>query len=304
MPPKKRKQDSGSDKNTNPSKRISKVEREKLICKKKLDKLDREESLKREDRFSSEEKKLLLDAYNEHGFKVFQDTKLLHQYLPNRREVDLNGLVQRLKTSLQANFDTTRSEQPLDKWQKLCQQLMSNYARNHKVNLDDVVSEALMAEAREVSETNNEETSHMSPRGSNDESCHKPDYSKLLESFAHLLMGKFPENMSAANAQLSMKLFEHINNVVSSFDFQTTFSSLQEGAWLESVAEEGRMRQESALRGLQEIDGITKKRPSLRDIDRSVDMKALCLELPKIKRITDVLNPLHLNELLVKSLME
>lgn len=286
MAPRKRKQTSGEP----TKKRMTKADREKLICKKKLDALEIEESLAKEDRFDAAERERLLDAYNESGFQVFQDMKLLQRYFPNRRENDLKGLVQRLRSSLQANSDDDTADVTLDEWQKLCQNLMGSFARDKKANFDDALADALTIAADDINPTicdNNE-----------------PNNPDLLRSFAQLLRGKFPDNMTPANAAVSMKLFEHINGLLNSINVYSTFPSLADGRWLESANDEARRRQEMALKGLGEIDGLIKKCPTLRDIRDSSNIEALCLELPKIKRITEVLNPLHIDESLASTLMD
>lgn len=296
MAPRKRGPSIDSGQSDKSVKRISKTEVEKLICKKKLDKLEEEESQIREDRFNNSERRSLLDAYNIHGFQVFQDTKLLHHYLPNRRECDLKGLVLRLRSSLNPhNSNIEGQSDHVDDWQKLCQQFMGNFAKDRKVNLDDVLSDALAALAEEES---------IDSKISEPSSDIRPNYSILLKSFAHLLMGKFPDNLSPIDAQLSMNLFDHVNKVVDSFDLKSALVSLEDGTWLETSMAQRRQRQETALLGLDEIDGKTKKSPTLRDLEKNRYIEALCLELPKIKRITDVLNPLFINESLLSTLMD
>lgn len=290
-------------------KRISKTETEKLICKKKLDALELEETRVKEDRFSPPERVQLLEAYNESGYNVFQDTKLLHKYLPNRKESDLKGLVQRLKTSLQQTNNITGSvdgrphEHYLEDWQKVCQNLLGNFAKDKKINLDDILPDALADEAAEL------ETKERLTRTTTNEDETGPDnsranYPKLLKSFAQLLMGKFPDCMTPINAQLLMRMFDHVNSLVDSCDLSAISDHLAGGIWLETSIEERKQQQESALKGLNEYDWTTKKCPTFKDLEKSQHIEALCLELPKIKRITDVLNPLRLNESLLSSLME
>lgn len=289
-------------------KRISITDRERLICKKKLDALELEETRIKDDRFSPAERVRLLDAYHKEGYNVFQDTKLLHKYLPNRKESDLKGLVQRFKTSIQAsNAEGSESEKSLehslDEWQKLCQQLLGNFAKDKKINLDDIIPDALMDEAGELDTHKRISTTTASQHeeGSDDQ---RPDYPKLLKSFAQLIMGKFPDSMSPINAQLSIRMFEHVNSLVDSRDLTSISNCLESGTWLEATIEQRRQRQELALKGLSEFDWTTKKCPTVRDLERNQYIEALCLELPKIKRITDVLNPLRVNESLVSTLME
>jgi len=291
MPPRKRK--ISPDKASGPSKvkRVTKSDLEKLICKKKLDALELEESQSKEDRFSIIERRLLLDAYNENGFQVFQDTSLLHRYLPNRRERDLKGLIHRLRTSFQV--DATRLN-PLDGWQKLCHQLLSSFAKDKRVNLDDVLAEALVIEPDKSGPD----------EASAQQNDLEPDYPKLLASFASLLMGKFPDNMSAANAHLSMRLFDHIESVVGTLNLKTACASLENGTWLDEVKEQRSQRLTMANMGLEELDRQMKKCITVRDLERDRNIEALCLELPKIKRIAEVLNPLHIDESLVRTLMD
>lgn len=297
MAPKKRKtitpvpQESTEE---NPVKRMSKVDRERRICQKKLNALEKSESTT-DDRFNSAEKERLLEAYNKHGFQVFQDLKLLHQFYPNRRENDLKGLIQRLRTGLQSTVES--KDDAIEEWQRLCQNLMGNFARHKRVNLDDVLSDALLlvADEREAQERNNVKISH-----TNDAKL--PNYAELLRSFAQLLSGKFPDNMTPANARISMKLFDHINRLADSVDLKT-LSALTDGSWLKSATEERRKRLEMASEGLKELDRLAKTGPSLRDLEKNQSIEALCLELPKIKRITEVLNPLHINESLMSSLI-
>lgn len=307
MAPRRKPNTSESDPGSK-KRRISSTEREKLICKKKLDALEIEESQSKEDRFSPEERRILLNAYNVNGFKVFQDTKLLHQYLPNRKESDLKGLVQRLRLGLQttnqsATNDGSKQEANyLDDWQRLCQQLVGNYAKDRKINICDVFADALMAEADERVASNSQQNSDTIVEES-ETACQKPDYPKLIRNFAELLKGTFPDNITPANAQVSMKLFDHINNVIESIDLQNELSTLADGTWLNSSIEEGKLSHNAALVGLETLDGTTKKCPTFKDLERSRNIEALCLELPKIKRITDVLNPLHIDESLVSTLM-
>lgn len=309
MSPRKRKSSAVEQRETTTKvKRISKTDRERLICKKKLDALELEETRIKEDRFSPAERVRLLDAYNEEGYNVFQDTKLLHKYLPNRKESDIRGLVQRFKTTIQtSNAEDSESEKSLehslDEWQKLCQQLLGNFAKDKKINLDDIIPDALIDEADELDTQKRLPTATTSEHeeGFDDQI---PDYPKLLRSFAQLLMGKFPDSMNPINGQLSMRMFEHVNSLVDSHDLTSISNCLESGAWLEATIEERRQRQELALKGLSDFDWTTKKCPTARDLERNQYIEALCLELPKIKRITDVLNPLRVNESLVSTLME
>lgn len=275
------------------TKRITKVEREKLLCKNKLDTLELEETQTKDDRFSPEEKKLLLEAYYEKGYQVFQDTKLLHQYLPLRRENDLKGLVERLRMSFLTGSQATPKQEEdrradnVDNWCKLSSQMMRNFAKDKKVNLDYVFADALMELAdREVS----------------DEDESKPNYPKLLKSFAQLMSGKFPDSMKPVNAQISMKLFDHINQVLESLDFKTAFKDLENGTWLEETFQSRSEIQEAAVRRLAESD-VQKEALTLHHLKTDRNIQALCLELPKIKRIRDVFNPLHIGETMMSNLL-
>lgn len=317
MPPKKRRQDqqrpsSSQSTQKKVKKHLSKTEIEKLICKKKLDALEQEESQIKEDRFSSEEKSRLLDAYNESGFQIFQDMKLLHKYLPNRKESDLKGLVQRLKTSLLARKESkpaTQDDQKLisgshnENWQRLCQQMLGNHARDSKINLNDIYAEVLLLEAERMQFENQSRNSAQQDNDSTSDDPNKPNYPKLMNSFAQLLMGKFPDNMTKANSRISVKLYDHLNSIIDSIDLDPIAKSIADGNWLNTTVEERHAVQQMALGGLSEIDGVTKKCPSFKDIERNRNIEALCLELPKIKRITEVLNPLKLNESQVSSLI-
>lgn len=312
MAPRKRKKnwkklDDGES--SHQTKRVTKSEIEKQICKKKLDALDLEESQIKEDRFSPEERKCILEAYNERGFQVFNDTSLLHQYLPDRRESDLKGLIQRLKANVQncipeegARPPTVNNSDPLDDWQRLCQKFMGNFAKDKRINLDEIYADALLAEVEEKKLEIPKDSNNDIILNDEDDDL-KPDYAALLKSFAQMLTGKFPDTLNTVNSLISMKLYDHVFSIVDKID-NSLLLSIEDGRWLEGYKEERQSQLEAALKGLEEIDGKTKKCPTLRDLEKNRDIEALCLELPKIKRITDVLNPLHFNELLVSTLME
>lgn len=276
-------------------KRFKKVDVERLICKKKLDALEEVESLSTDDRFNLAERQRLIEAYNQHGFHVFQDTKLLHQLFPNRRETDLKGMVQRLASGLQI---VEHKEDSLRDWQKLCQNLMGNFARDKKINLEDALADGLLMAADEWELRERKESTD----GDNDD-LNKPNNPNLLRSFAQLLQGKFPDNMTAGNAKASAILFDHIKELVNSMDMRAPTSYFEDGAWLKSTTHERLERQEAANKGLAEFEKMAKKCPSLLDIEKNRNIEALCLELPKIRRITEVLNPLHINESFASSLM-
>lgn len=298
MPPKRRGGKSGvSHQEPANLKKLRKTmaEIEKSICRGKLDALDQEESLIKDNRFTFEERRLLLDAFSEKGFPVFQDTKLLHQYLPNRREADLKGLVERLKSSLLIQLASTQGEEQagdlleqskldnLNHWQGLCRRVLGNFAKDRRVNFDDVFSDALNADAEDL-ERGGQSTSSTS----------EPNYPRILRSFAQLLSGKFPEPPNPVDAIVSMRLYYDLESVADSIDL-SGLSSITSGSWLENSIKTARKRQELAVEGLSRIDGKIKKLPSSKDIDDDRSLEALCLELPKIRRITDVLNPLHID---------
>lgn len=285
---------------------MTKIEREQLVCRDKLDTLEQAESLSTEDRFSSTEKNRLLEAYNQHGFQVFQDMRLLQQFFPDRSEINLKGLLNRLKTRLQqegapSGGDYDDKSDNLSQWQRLCVSLMGNFARDKRVNLDDALADALMQTAleRELDEQHQGRTI-------NKEACDgsQPNYPELIKSFAQLLAGKFPDNMTPANARISMRLFEHINGLVDSIDLQQISKEFEQATWLVTSTDERRSRQDMALKGLAEVERLMKNGPTLRDLKTSKNLEALCLELPKIKRITELLNPLQINESLVNYLID
>lgn len=307
MSSRKRRRIANTNRDKDDVKPKSRIEIEKSICKHKLSALDQEESLTKENRFTADEMKRLLEAFNEKGFPVFRDTKLLHQYLPNRREADLKGLLERLRNSLLGN-PTTSSEakdesdtnfklQYLSTWQNLCHKVLGNFAKDRKVNLDDAFPDVLMVMANEMKQSvriDNQETSI--------------DYSKLIESFAQLLTGKFPERPSGANALLSMKLFYDLGEVANSIDPKNIISTIADGSWAKRVKPACDERLDLALQGLDKIDGRIKKCPTFNDLKKDRSLEALSLELPKIRRITDVLNPLHidinLNQALLKCFID
>lgn len=270
MPPRKRKQSTTA---------------EQLICQKKIKALDQEESLSNDDRFTVAEKQKLLEAYYANGFKVFQDIKLLQQYIPDRRENDLKGLLDRLCHGLQVS--EISQFQAIDGWQRICQNLVGNFSRDKKVSLDDILVESLAQSAGELASSSRDATSE-----------DKPNYCKLLRDFSELLRGHFPENTTPANAAISTNLFEHINTIVSSVDATSSLESVFDGSWLLEAAESKRHRHEMALKGIQELKSMSKTCPTRRDLNQNPNIEALCLELPKIRRIVDVLNPLHLNEVI------
>lgn len=299
----KRKSDTGQTKpteETKRTKRVTKYDREKLICKKKLDALELEESQSKDDRFTPAEKATLLEAYNQNGFQVFQDTKLLHKYLPNRCEADFKGLLNRLRTKLQTSIQDSGVDQSkmqcLSDWERLCLQLMGNFAKDKKVNMDDVFADAILAEADH----------HTTQRLNAIETDSSPSFDcpQILRSFASMLVGKFPGNLEPREAQISMRLFDHVNAVVDTIDLRNKLHPMMVGTWLDTLVGDSTSKQEMALKGLSELESRTLRCPTTRDIERNRNIEALCLELPKIKRITDVLNPLHVNESLVSSLMK
>lgn len=248
------------------------------------------------DRFTQSERNSLLDAYDKLGFQVFQDMHLLRQFLPDRTENDLRGLISRLKVGLQQDATSNMNEDKigdLDEWLRLCQSLMGNFAKDKRVNMDDVLADALMIVAQEREHAEMQEQQHNDPD--------KPNYPELLRSFSQLLAGKFPNNMTPANARISSKLFDHITDLADSMNLDQIGPIIESGSWLQSSADERRRRQKMALMGLDELERGMKKSPSLRDMN-SENIEALCLELPKIQRITELLNPLSINKMLLNSL--
>lgn len=308
------------DETTANTKKKSDSEIVKLICKAKLDALDQEENLSKDNRFTFEEKRRLLEAYQEKGYPVFQDTKLLSKYLPNRREADLKGLLERLKLSLSNQLSSkagtsSQSEEakPSDKisqvsnvtkWQDLSRKLMNKFAQNKKVGIDDVYTDTLMDLTRDDVEMipdcddtdQNIEGKTVRTRG--------PDYRKILASLSQLMEGKFPERPTGSDASIMMRLFDDLNTIVSNIDL-SRLDQLAEGRWLHNSFEPNRKHQESALVGLDKIDPDDIKRDEMGSkIESDRNLEALCLELPKIKRITDVLNPLHIDKAMVNVLIE
>jgi hypothetical protein len=306
MPPRKRKSTSQNQttgvvhpEHGNERKRVTRVQQEKNICKNRLETLDQEESFSTEDRFTQAERGCLLDAYDKLGFQVFQDVHLLKQYLPGRTERDLKGLLDRLRIGLQheSSSDNDDKIDNLDGWLRLSQSLMGNFARDKRVNLDDALADALVMIADEQKLNNTQQTEI------DQDVSNEPNYPELLRSFSQLLMGKFPNNMTPANARISCKLFDHITSLVDSMNLERLGSLLESGSWLQSSTGERRRRLEMALVGLDELDSNLKKCPTTRDL-KSENIEALCLELPKIKRITELLNPLNINDSLLDCLMD
>lgn len=285
-------------------KRVTRTQIEESICSKRLNALDQEESKNLEDRFSAPERRILLDAYNERGFGVFQDTQLLSQYFPNRSESNLKGLIQRLKTQgpNSGPDDSAKGElckiDYVDDWRTLCHQLLGNYVKDRKINIEDSIPEALSAVADSLE-------AKLSESGEVVVNEEGPNYPQLIRSFAQLLTGRFPDDMTPANARLSSSLFEHVCGMVESVDINSLQSKFDNGKWLESNHIIRQERFKLALEGLEKIDGKTKKCPTIRDLEKDKSMEALCLELPKIKRISDMLNPLSItiDDLLASSLI-
>lgn len=265
-----------------------------MICQQTLKAIDQRETMSTQDRFTTDEKKQLLEAYNHCGFQVFQDMQLLQRYIPSRTENDLKGLVSRLKSGMDSN--ESQDDDPLEDWQRLCLNLMGSYSRNKQANMDDVLADALQQAAQELESQNADEC--------DDVRDNQPNYPKLLRSFSQLLAGRFPDNMTPVNARISMRLFDYVNMIAKSIDIDQLKTEMDDGSWLSEATERRRMQQEMALRGLEEIDNTTKIGPTLRDLERSKNVEALCVELPKIKRITELLNPLQINESLASDLMD
>lgn len=299
MAPKERKLGHVKDEKTGAKsgKRVTKLEVERSICIKRIEALEQSESFSTDDRFTPQERQQLLEAYNECGFQIFQDTKLLHKYFPNRRESDLIGLVNRLQTGLQSVSECDQQDN-LHEWRALSQSLISHYSRDTKINLNEALSDALML----MSEQRLSQNDPGSPREGGDVEGH-PNYSELLKSFSQMLSGKFPDNMTPENARVCQNLFQHVNHLVDSLDVASKLSELVDGTSIQTAFIERRNVQEMALNALEEFDRLGKKDITLRDIEQNKELESLCLELPKVKRITEVLNPLHINESLMSSLM-
>lgn len=274
---------------------MSTVEKEKLICKSKLEALDLEESQIKDDRFSCDEKMILLNAFQKEGYQIFQDMSLLHKYMPLRRESDLKGLVERLHNKLNSvNPDSESEAQQIDGWLKLSQQILGNFAKDKRVSMDDVFSEAvrIAAPARQPDMHDSSQVSDSSPNTNN-----------ILNYLAQLLSGRCPQKLNNADALVCSKLHDHIDNLAASIDV----SRLDGSIWhdhLQTSLDKSKHRQERALEGLNKVDGTFKKHPSANDIQGDQDLEALCLELPKIRRITDMLNPLRIDESLMKHLFD
>lgn len=251
-----------------------KIDPEQMVCKRKLDALEQQESQSKEDRFTFAEKKQLLEAYNKHGFQVFQDVKLLQQFFPNRSESDLAGLLQRLKYGLGSMGDP--GEDRLAEWNLLCTNLMGNFARDKRVNIDNAIADALEMVASSVQDLcDNQESSNA-----------VPNYPELLKSFSQLLTGKFPINITKANAKVSMKLYEHINWLVESSDLLRSPGIIEDGLWLKEATDKRTKQLEEAKKTFENLPNC----PRLKDTKVS-----LFLELPKMKRITEFLNPLRMD---------
>jgi len=261
-------------KKTKTNEGFSKANTERLICKKKLETLELQESQRNEDRFTNDEKKLLLQAYHDHGFKVFQDMILLSKYIPNRTENDLLGLLQRLESGPSANCSIT--EDKLGKWQTLCSGLMGNFARDKRVNFDDILSDVMSMIASRIgeSEVHADSVTHSNSK-------------ELLMSFSQMLAGRFPDNMSEANAAISVRLFESINMLIESSGLLESSSFLEHETWLSEATGKRRRILEEAKEALADtsVDSPVVTEENL----------AIYLELPKVKRIIESLNPLRLN---------
>lgn len=299
------------------TKRRSQSQIIETICKSRLDALEQEETYSKDNTLTLEEKKILLEAYYEKGFPVFQDTKLLNQYLPNRREADLKGLIARLakgssinqvkpkndvedKGESQSSLAPNRDEvSNLDEWQDLSRKLITKFAQDRKVAIEDVYGDVMMLISRDESVIIDEPKQGQVEDGSSN----MPNPSKILASFGNLLQGKFPERPTSQDAAIMMRLFDDLNQLASRIDLDR-LSTLSDGSWLAKSLPSRRAQQKNALEGLNKIDGKIVKGPSMNDIDLDSNLEALCLELPKIKRITDALNPLHIDKATVDSLFQ
>lgn len=299
-PTKRKKQSTSKIQDNAPNKpkvkRMTKAAIEKSICRKKLEALEQEESKNSEDRFSFAEKKILLNAYNERGFTVFQDMRVLQPYLPNRSITDLKGLIQRLEVQSPSSSQAqeTRAANNIDEWQTLCQQLLNSLVKDRKINIEDSIPEALTAIADDL----------RVKFADHDCDIVAVDYSELVKSFAQLVSGKFPNNMTPVEARLSIRLFEHVCSLVESLDIDLLQLKLGSGRWLGEDQQRRHDRAVLAQKGLDMIDGKTKKCPTVRDFETDKNIEALCLELPKVRRATDMLNPLCINESMVSSLID
>lgn len=279
-----------------PAKRITKTEREQMICHKKIKALNQEESISNDDRFTFSEKERLLEAYYANGFKVFQDIKLLQQYFPERRENDLKSLLERLCHSLQTS--ESNRFQAIDDWQQICQNLVRNFSRDKKVSLDEVLTHALTLAAEQFKPVELD----IRPGEAISAQDSHPDYYKLLIDISELLRGRFPDNTSPINAAISMHLYDHINELANSIDATAKLETLLNGSWLMKAAEKSRQRHESALKGIREL-GV-KECPTKLSLENNPNIEALCLELPKIKRIVEVLNPMHMSDDLINDIFD
>lgn len=259
-----------------------KIGAEKMICKNTSRAIDQRETMATSDRFTSDEKKKLLEAYNKCGFQAFQNMKLLQEYIPGRTENDLKGLISRLKSSIDSS--ESRDDDHLDDWQRLCFNLMGIYSRTKQANVNEVLSDALQRAAEELD---------LDKRYHCDDD-RQPNYPKLLNSFSQLLMGRFPDNMTPANARISMRMFDHVNAVTKSIDIERLTSEMGDGRWLDEATSSSRSQQEMALKGLDELDKTLKSGLTVKDLENK-NLQALCAELPKIKLMREVLDPLNVS---------
>lgn len=262
MPRRKTKKSTGS---INP-----RVDKEQIICKRKLDELEQAEILSNDDRFSFTEKQQLLEAYNKHGFQIFQNTELLKQYFENRSETQLKHLLQRLKNSLTS---TNLESDNLDDWQQACMDLMGNFAKDKRVNIDNLIADAVAMLANKL-----EASGELK-----DGPC---DYVELLRSFSQLLARKFPDQMSSDTARISMKLYQYINTIVDSSESESCKELLRNSSWLNDATRKRRKNLEEAKKAFDEDS----QSPSVNEDDY-----AKYLELPKVKRLIEFLNPLRID---------
>lgn len=264
--------------------KITKLDSEQSICRNKLEALEREELLSAQDRFSAAEKRTLLDAYNDHGFHVFQNTQLLKSYFPHRKETELKDLIIRLQTKLAKPSEGEQYKtQNLADWTQLANKSINTLSRAKKINMDNLLADTMlhMTQSDQPQET-------VDPAGNV-----KPDYNQIKCNIYQLLLGRFPDRLSRIDAQISQRLYEDLNKHVDTLELAY---SLKAGTWLRDANKTWMSFQSLALEGLAKVDSMANKCPTNQDLEKDPSIEALCLELPKIKRITDTLNPLNISE--------
>lgn len=285
MPPRKKKKKLPSvqeDNNILPESKI----RCRTTLQSREEKIISDELETKTDRLNSTEKKALLDAYNDHGYYVFQDVELLKQYLPNRSGNDLKSLIKRLCDKSEVKCDTN-----LDKWQEMSQLLVRNFSKNKVINLDSI-------HANVLDQINKGTSMNQGPTTSN-----SFDSVIMLDAIKQLLMGKFPEKMDAINALVLMKLFEQLNDLVDSIDLGS-LETLADGSWL-NVAEATRDKdREDASEMIINLKSLDSKNVTRNDFDENPKLRALFRSLPKIERATDTMNPFHITSDLMSNVLE